>query len=282
MSDCLFCKIVAGEIPSKPVAQSERAYAFYDIAPQAPVHVLVIPKEHITSADEVASEPRRHRRRPGPAGPGVVELEGVRESGYRLVLNVGRRRSDDRAAPAPARARRTANGVAPRMTFDATAHEALHGDHLRTEHPPDVAGCSGRATSTCASSSAPSPSPRSASRATRSRSTGPDAAKVLRLFDELVLVLEGGQSLDAAKISRTIDMVDDDLRPSEVLRHEVVRGAKGKPIRPSTAGQKRYTDAIDVVDHHLRHRPGRHRQELPRRRRRRSRPCTAARSSASC
>jgi histidine triad (HIT) family protein len=42
MSDCLFCKIVAGEIPSKPVAQSERAYAFYDIAPQAPVHVLVV------------------------------------------------------------------------------------------------------------------------------------------------------------------------------------------------------------------------------------------------
>ena len=55
MSDCLFCKIVAGEIPSKSVAQSERAYAFYDIAPQAPVHVLVISKDHITSADEIAS-----------------------------------------------------------------------------------------------------------------------------------------------------------------------------------------------------------------------------------
>ena len=75
--------------------------------------------------------------------------------------------------------------------------------------------------------------------------TGPNAAKVLRLFDELVLVLESGQALDTAKISRTIDMVEDDLRPSEVLRHEVVRGAKGKAVRPSTAGQKRYTDAID-------------------------------------
>ncbi len=74
---------------------------------------------------------------------------------------------------------------------------------------------------------------------------GRDAAKILRLFDELVLVLEGGQSLDALKIARTIDMVDDDLRPSEVLGHEVVRAAKGKPIRPSTAGQKRYADAID-------------------------------------
>jgi phosphate starvation-inducible PhoH-like protein len=76
--------------------------------------------------------------------------------------------------------------------------------------------------------------------------TGPDAAKVLRLFNELVLVLESGQALDVIKISRTVDMVADDLRPSEVLKHEVVRGAKGKAIRPSTAGQKRYTDAIDA------------------------------------
>jgi phosphate starvation-inducible PhoH-like protein len=75
--------------------------------------------------------------------------------------------------------------------------------------------------------------------------TGPDAATVLRLFDELVLILEGGQSLDATKISRTVDMVADNLRPSEVLSHEVVRGAKGKSVRPSTAGQKRYTDAIE-------------------------------------
>ncbi len=74
---------------------------------------------------------------------------------------------------------------------------------------------------------------------------GPDAAKILRLIDELVLVVEAGQALDATKITRTIDMVDADLRPSEVLGHEVVRSAKGKPVRPSTAGQKRYADAIE-------------------------------------
>jgi phosphate starvation-inducible protein PhoH and related proteins len=74
---------------------------------------------------------------------------------------------------------------------------------------------------------------------------GPDAARVLRLFDELVLLLRTGHSLDAATIARTIDMVADDLRPSEVLAHEVLRGVKGKPIRPSTAGQRRYADAID-------------------------------------
>lgn len=89
------------------------------------------------------------------------------------------------------------------------------------------------------------PSSRIAIRGNEISVVGSDAAKILRLFDELVLVLESGQSLDAIKIARTIDMVDDDLRPSEVLGHEVVRAAKGKPIRPSTAGQKRYADAID-------------------------------------
>ena len=74
---------------------------------------------------------------------------------------------------------------------------------------------------------------------------GNDATTILRLFDELVLVLESGQALDPAKISRTIDMVNDDLRPSEVLAHEVVRGLRGKAVRPATAGQKRYADAID-------------------------------------
>src|ERR1035441_5885301 len=89
MSDCLFCQIVAGEIPSTPVAQSERAYAFYDIAPQAPVHVLVISKEHITSADEIASSHGGVVDDLIMLAQEVVELEGVRESGYRLVFNVG-------------------------------------------------------------------------------------------------------------------------------------------------------------------------------------------------
>ena len=73
---------------------------------------------------------------------------------------------------------------------------------------------------------------------------GPDADRVARLFDDLVLVLESGQSLDATKLARTIDMVREDLRPSDILNTEVVRAAKGRTVRPHTAGQKRYTDAI--------------------------------------
>ena len=53
MSDCLFCKIVAGEIPSKKVYEDEQCYAFYDIDPQAPTHFLVIPKDHIPSVSGV-------------------------------------------------------------------------------------------------------------------------------------------------------------------------------------------------------------------------------------
>lgn len=54
--DCLFCKIVAGEIPSKKIYEDDRVYAFYDIAPQAPVHFLVIPKEHIPGPSAVTEE----------------------------------------------------------------------------------------------------------------------------------------------------------------------------------------------------------------------------------
>lgn len=53
MSDCIFCKIIAGEIPSKKIYEDERCYAFHDIDPKAPVHFLVIPKEHITGANKI-------------------------------------------------------------------------------------------------------------------------------------------------------------------------------------------------------------------------------------
>lgn len=90
MTECLFCRIVAGEIPSTRVAESERAIAFYDVAPQAPVHVLVIPREHVTSADEVASHHGGLVDELVMLAQRVVEIEGIRESGYRLVVNVGR------------------------------------------------------------------------------------------------------------------------------------------------------------------------------------------------
>jgi len=73
---------------------------------------------------------------------------------------------------------------------------------------------------------------------------GTDAPEVGRLFEELVLLLQRGLPLDAASLARTIDMVRADERPSEVLTADILRGAKGRSVRPKTSGQKRYVDAI--------------------------------------
>lgn len=73
---------------------------------------------------------------------------------------------------------------------------------------------------------------------------GPDSARVGRLFQELVLVLEGGHRLEDEAVRRTIDMIRADERPSEVLTHELLRTHRGGRVRPKTSGQKRYVDAI--------------------------------------
>ena len=73
---------------------------------------------------------------------------------------------------------------------------------------------------------------------------GPAAELVVQLFEELILLVQAGKDLDSSTMARTIDMVREDIRPSEVLRSEVVRAAGGKTVRPNTAGQKRYVDAI--------------------------------------
>jgi phosphate starvation-inducible protein PhoH and related proteins len=73
---------------------------------------------------------------------------------------------------------------------------------------------------------------------------GEDAERAGRLFDELVLLLEHGHRLDASDIDRTIAMVKDDVRPSDVLTSELLRSARGRSVHPKTAGQKKYTDAI--------------------------------------
>jgi histidine triad (HIT) family protein len=87
--NCLFCRIVAGEIPADVVHESARVLAFRDITPKAPVHVLVIPKDHHENAAALAGAD------PGLAGEvlqvagAVAEKEGVAESGYRLIFNSG-------------------------------------------------------------------------------------------------------------------------------------------------------------------------------------------------
>lgn len=82
---CLFCQIVAGEIPAVRVAETDECIAFRDINPQAPVHVLVVPREHIVSLDS-ASDPATIGRMALLAAR-IARDEGVAESGYRTVIN---------------------------------------------------------------------------------------------------------------------------------------------------------------------------------------------------
>ena len=74
--------------------------------------------------------------------------------------------------------------------------------------------------------------------------SGPDAEPVGRLFEDLVLLLQQGQPIDTASMGHAIDMVRAAERPSQVLTHEIMRSAPGRTVRPKTAGQKRYVDAI--------------------------------------
>ena len=86
MSDCLFCKIIAGEIPGNVVYENDKVYAFRDINPQAPVHVLIVPKKHMANilecdADTAAALTDAIRV--------IAAQEGVSESGFRIISNCG-------------------------------------------------------------------------------------------------------------------------------------------------------------------------------------------------
>lgn len=88
MNDCLFCKIAAGEIPSTKVYEDEFVYAFLDIAPQAPFHAVIIPKEHIKSADEITGENSILVAKVFEAVAKIAKQENL-ANGYRVVNNCG-------------------------------------------------------------------------------------------------------------------------------------------------------------------------------------------------
>jgi histidine triad (HIT) family protein len=91
MDDCLFCKIVKGEIPADKVFEDDHAIAFRDIDPQAPQHILVIPRQHYVGIHEIPEEDSTLTQHLFSAVIAVVVKEGLAEEGYRLVLNFGAR-----------------------------------------------------------------------------------------------------------------------------------------------------------------------------------------------
>ena len=88
-ADCLFCKIVAGDIPSTAVYENATTYAFRDINPQAEIHVLVVPRHHYEDSEMLATEDPALLAEVILAGVEVAKLAGIEESGYRFVFNTG-------------------------------------------------------------------------------------------------------------------------------------------------------------------------------------------------
>lgn len=86
-TECVFCKIVAGEIPAQIVAESDRAIAFRDLNPEAPTHVLVIPRDHYANIAEVAAAGDVDVAALFRLAAEVAEIEGIAERGYRMVAN---------------------------------------------------------------------------------------------------------------------------------------------------------------------------------------------------
>ena len=88
MSDCLFCKIIAGSIPSTKVYEDDTILAFRDIAPQAPTHILVVPKAHIADCNGITAENAEVVAHIFSVIPQIAKAEGL-ENGYRVVSNCG-------------------------------------------------------------------------------------------------------------------------------------------------------------------------------------------------
>lgn len=88
MENCIFCKIACGDIPSKKAYEDDKIIAFHDINPQAPVHILVIPKEHIGSADEITAENSGIVAYIFEKIPAIAKAAGI-TNGYRIISNCG-------------------------------------------------------------------------------------------------------------------------------------------------------------------------------------------------
>jgi len=87
--NCLFCKIVNKEIPSKIVFENERILAFRDVNPQAPVHILIIPKKHISGLNEITPEDNNLLGEIQNVARELAQKENINHDGYRLVVNCG-------------------------------------------------------------------------------------------------------------------------------------------------------------------------------------------------
>jgi histidine triad (HIT) family protein len=89
MDNCIFCKIISGEIPSQKLHQDEQVTAFRDLHPVAPTHVLIVPNQHIASVNEVTPEDEALLGHLYTVAKQLAEQDGIQEHGFRLIVNTG-------------------------------------------------------------------------------------------------------------------------------------------------------------------------------------------------
>jgi histidine triad (HIT) family protein len=89
-SECLFCRIVAGELPASPVYSDHDVVAIRDISPQAPTHILLLSRKHIASVNDIEAEDQAVVGKMAAVAARLADQEGIADDGYRLVVNVGR------------------------------------------------------------------------------------------------------------------------------------------------------------------------------------------------
>ena len=250
--------MIAGELPSREAYSGELTYAFHDLHPVAPVHVLVVPREHIPDASQVSPE----------HGAGAVEMfagaqpsPSERASRTRVPARFQHRAGFRRRGAPPAHARagrpqaRLAAGVKPwRWPRPGASNRPVGrlGRYAGRAHVsvtvtvPNhlMAGLVGPLNENLRSVEEAFGGARIIARGNEFNIEGDDAAVVARLVEELKLLLEHGQVVDPQVVARTIDILRADERPSEVLTAEILRSARGRSVRPKSSGQKRYVDAI--------------------------------------
>jgi len=89
MPDCIFCKIITGELPGEIVYRDDLVTAFRDIHPVAPIHILIIPNRHISSTNDLTPEDESLAGHMLAVVPDIARQEGIRDNGYRLIVNTG-------------------------------------------------------------------------------------------------------------------------------------------------------------------------------------------------
>ena len=266
MADCLFCRVVAGEIPATVVREDELTVAFRDVNPQAPTHVLVIPKAHHADVGALAAEDPDALVALHRAAAAVAADEGVAGSGWRLVFNTGAgRRPVGRRTCTATSSEAGKSGGRPgklgRTTFPSRGSRAVptrahdtdprgrrqHPDQDRRPRLPGD-GEPARLRGRDAAAHREALASDIHVRGNEITITGDPADNALaeRLFDELLELIEKGETLTADAVRRTVGMLEQATaeRPAEVLTLNIL-SRRGRTIRPKTLNQKRYVDAID-------------------------------------